>query len=346
MPLTLYVDEQAWRAHHQRVVAERSRPVPVAKGNGYGFTLPVLARAAAALEPDVDQIAVGTADEAAQVLALYPNDIVVLEPLIPGAAFADLPERVIYTAGSVDAVRALADRRMVVDCRSSLHRQGVARSDLPAVKQALGGRQPEGYSLHMPIDRPRNAPQRVGEIEEWINALQDEGLKVPVFYVSHVTGPELAELRVRFPGTRIRVRIGTDLWLGASDAIEARATVLDVLPVSRGERIGYRQNRLRHGGWVVVVSGGALQGVGLDAPRTLRGVAPRAKEAGRSGLRMMNRALSPFSWAGRRQWFAEPPHMSISMLYLPEQIEPPEPGSELTADVRYTATHFDRVRMH
>lgn len=119
--------------------------------------------------------------------------------------------------------------------------------------------------------------------------------------------------------------------------------MLDVLHVGKGDRIGYRQGRVRRGGWIVVVSGGALHGIGLEAPRTLRGMAPRAREIGRSGLRMVNRALSPFTWANRRQWFAEPPHMSISMLYLPEDVSPPEPGSELTAAVRYTATHFDRV---
>ena len=46
MSLTFYVDQQAWRAHHQRIVADHPAPVPVVKGNGYGFTLPVLAEAA------------------------------------------------------------------------------------------------------------------------------------------------------------------------------------------------------------------------------------------------------------------------------------------------------------
>lgn len=345
MPLTLYIDEQVWRAHHRRVMAERSEPVPVAKGNGYGFTLAVLAEATARLYPEVDHIAVGTADEATRLLSDYPYDIVILEPLVPGSAISDFPDRVIRTAGSVQAVRELGDRRMVIDCRSSLRRQGIALAELAALKQALGGREPEGYSLHMPIDRPRDGG-RLREIGAWIAALREAGLNVPVLYVSHVTGTELSELRSGHPGTQIRVRVGTDLWLGESQAIQARATVLDVLRVTGGDRIGYRQRRVRRDGWVVVVSGGSLHGIGLDAPHTLRGVAPRAREAGRSALRLMNRTLSPFTWANRRQWFAEPPHMSISMLHLPEGISPPEPGSELTAAVRYTATHFDRVEMY
>ncbi len=37
--------------------------------------------------------------------------------------------------------------------------------------------------------------------------------------------------------------------------------------------------------------------------------------------------------------------MLVSMLYLPRQIEPPEPGAELPAELRHTSTHFDQVVM-
>jgi hypothetical protein len=77
----------------------------------------------------------------------------------------------------------------------------------------------------------------------------------------------------------------------------------------------------------------------------MQGLLPRAKELGRSGLRAMNRTLSPFSWCGRRRWFAEPPHMSVSMIHLPGTETPPRPGSELLAELRHTATHFDRVAL-
>jgi hypothetical protein len=86
-----------------------------------------------------------------------------------------------------------------------------------------------------------------------------------------------------------------------------------------------------------------VHGVGLEAPKIMRGVLPRAKELGRCGLRAMNRTLSPFSWQGRRRWFAEPPHMSVSMIHLPGTQPPPRPGGELVAELRHTATHFDRV---
>jgi hypothetical protein len=342
MPLTLYVDRDAWRHHQLRVTQAEPDLVPVAKGNGYGFTVPVLARAAARL--GVDQLAVGTEDEAAAVIDHFSGDVIVLDPYLDGLDPALPDDRVVRTAASVDAVRKLAGRRMVVDCRSSLRRQGIAAAELPLAAEALGGQRVDGFSLHLPLDRPA-AADPVAETRSWVEALTDAGFRVGTIYVSHLEHAELAELEQAFPQTRFRPRIGTQLWLGDPAAVEARATVLDTFPVQRGDRIGYRQTRSRQDGWVVVVSGGTVQGVGLEAPRTLRGLAPRVKELLRSGLAAVNRTRSPFSWQGRKQWFAEPPHMLVSMLYLPRQVDPPEPGAELPAELRHTSTHFDQVVM-
>lgn len=346
MSLTFYVDRQAWQAHHRRIAADHPKPVPVVKGNGYGFTLPVLAEAARDLGPDagVDGIAVGTAHEAASILDRFPYDMALLEPFLPGGEWLELPERVVRNAASIEAVRMLAGRRMVIDCRSSLRAHGVSRGELRALRRALCSDGPEGYSVHLPIERPAHADP-VREVSEWIFALRDAGLMIPVMYVSHVHRSEIGALRLLFPRIRFRPRIGTELWLGDPSAVEARATVLDVTPVRKGEPVGYRQWRARQGGWIVVVSGGALHGVGLEAPKVLRGMLPRVKEIGRSGLRAMNRTLSPFTWKGRRCWFAEPPHMSVSMIYMPDSEIPPRPGSELVAELRHTATHFDRVAL-
>jgi hypothetical protein len=338
----LYVDRGAWRHHQQRLTETEPGLVPVAKGNGYGFTVPVLAQAAAGL--GVDQLAVGTEDEAATVLDCFSGDVIVLDPHLDGFDAALPDDRVVRTAASVDAVRKLAGHRMVIDCRSSLRRQGIAPDDLPLAAEALGGQQVDGFSLHLPLDRPASA-DLVAETGSWVATLADAGFQVTTIYVSHLSRAEIVGLEQAFPGTRFRPRIGTQLWLGDRSAVEARATVLDTFPVQRGDRIGYRQTRSRQDGWVVVVSGGTVQGVGLEAPRTLRGVAPRAKELLRSGLAALNRTRSPFSWQGRKQWFAEPPHMLVSMLYLPRQIEPPEPGTELPAELRHTSTHFDQVVM-
>lgn len=339
MPLTLYVDRGAWRDHHRSLVESEPDLVPVAKGNGYGFTVPLLARAAAVL--GVDRLAVGTAKDAASVLEHFPGDVLVLESAPEGMPAHD---RLVCTASSLDAVRRFAGRRMVVDCRSSLRRQGIAPHQAGAIREALGGRAVEGFSLHLPLDRPARTDP-VGECADWMRRLNDAGLRVPTMYVSHLEGAEIAGLAAAFPGTRFRPRIGTRLWLGDPAALQARATVLDTFPVRRGDRLGYRQGRSRRDGWVVVVSGGTVQGVGLEAPRTLRGALPRVKELMRSGLAQVNRTRSPFTWQGRKQWFAEPPHILVSMLFLPRQAEPPKPGMELPAELRHTVTHFDRVVM-
>ncbi len=65
------------------------------------------------------------------------------------------------------------------------------------------------------------------------------------------------------------------------------------------------------------MAGGTSHGVGLEAPKALHGVMPRAKGVARAGLATVNRNLSPFVWAGKQRWFAEPPHMQVSILFVP-----------------------------
>jgi hypothetical protein len=66
----------------------------------------------------------------------------------------------------------------------------------------------------------------------------------------------------------------------------------------------------------------------------------------KGSLDAAGRALSPFTVSGRQRWFAEPPHMQASMLFLPSSVKPPAVGDEITVDVRYTTTTFDRIIMH
>lgn len=65
MPLSLSVDGPRWREHLRATVAASPGLVPVAKGNGYGFTVAGLARRAEWL--GADTIAVGTYAEVADV---------------------------------------------------------------------------------------------------------------------------------------------------------------------------------------------------------------------------------------------------------------------------------------
>jgi alanine racemase-like protein len=344
VPLTLYVDTAAWREHLRAEVARDPGLVPVAKGNGYGFTVPLLARTAADL--GVGRIAVGTAEDATVALRMFPGDVIVLQPPAEADPLpSDAGRRVLYTAGSVRAAAVLACQRLIVDCRSSLLRQGITESDLAALWRVTdGGRAIEAFSLHLPIDRPPGTDP-AAETARWVSVLMAAGYEVRTMYVSHLDAAELATLSAAFPDTDFRQRVGTRLWLGRSSAFRAAATVLQVLPVRRGERLGYRQYRSARDGWLVVVAGGTAHGVGLEAPGVPRGLLPQTKALARSGLAAINRVRSPFTWDGRRQWFAEPPHMLVSMLSLPRDTEPPKPGMELGAELRYTATLFDRITL-
>jgi hypothetical protein len=292
----------------------------------------------------LDCLAVGSVEDAATALPLFPGDLLVLG--CPQHEVRRLPwegrDRVLFTVESLRSAKVLAGRRLVVDCRSSLRRQGIDRSELGELRHVLGGHPVEGFSLHLPIDRPAGSDPRE-ETADWVRALYKAGFDVPSMYVSHLNAPEIAALAGEFPATRFRQRVGTRLWLGDKDALRAAATVHQLIPVRRGERLGYRQDRCAHDGWLVVVSGGTAHGIGLEAPKTLRGLQPRVKALARFGLATVNRVRSPFSWDGRKQWFAEPPHMLVSMLLLPRHVEPPWPGAELTVELRHTATGFDRI---
>jgi hypothetical protein len=125
--------------------------------------------------------------------------------------------------------------------------------------------------------------------------------------------------------------------------LAARATVLDVHPVQLGDRVGYRQRRILRTGSVLVVSGGTAHGIGLEAPVAATSSRQRAVSLARGGLDAAGRALSPFVVGGRQRWFVEPPHMQVSMLFLPAGATTPAVGDEVDVRVRHTITTFDRV---
>ena len=81
MSLTLTVDGDRWRAHLRGFAEATPGLVPVAKGNGYGFTLGRLARKAEWL--GVDTLAVGTYEELPEVAHRYAGDLLVLTPWRP-----------------------------------------------------------------------------------------------------------------------------------------------------------------------------------------------------------------------------------------------------------------------
>ena len=167
----------------------------------------------------------------------------------------------------------------------------------------------------------------------------------PVVWISHVSADDLATLAARYPDFTFRPRIGTDLWLGDRGALRVGARVLDSHPVERGEVFGYRGRTLPRTGTLLVVSGGTAHGIGLEAPTGEGSVRARAATLARGGLDALGMVKSPYVVAGKARYFAEPPHMQSSMLFLPSGVEVPATGDEVDVRVRFTATTFDRVEI-
>ncbi len=384
MSFILEVDAQRWRDHQRSVVdavtrASGAAPVPVIKGNGYGFGPGVLGTEAMAL--GADTIAVGTVFEVDDVAAGTRGDIVVLEPFQPADPVAadawwQLGEklhagRVIRTVSSLEALRALAPGpgsvRIILEARTSMHRFGFAESELlaaladPDIREAMerGRVLVEGLAVHMPIAQPaddvpppgmRDGSAKAREVMRWAGLWQTEtavwtGHNAPVnaIWVSHLEDDELAVVRASLGDAVLRLRTGTRLWLGDRGALSARGTVLAVHPLVSGTHVGYRQRTGPKGGTLAVVSGGTSHGVGLAGPTPAASLRQRVTTAGIGALDAAGRALSPFTWDGKQRWFAEPPHQHVSMVWLPHECVLPEVGEVMTADVRFTTSRFDAV---
>ncbi|PSL01338.1 alanine racemase [Haloactinopolyspora alba] len=352
MPLTLHIDTPRWREHVRDRLADPSGPddgtaavrvVPVTKGNGYGFGNGLLAAEAAAA--DVPTLAVGTSDEVETVRRAFDGDVLVLAPLRPwDAATAD--DRVVRTVSRVEDLRRLAAAggrpRVVIELLTSMRRHGVALADLPEALTACEPLRVEGFALHLPLAGQHGAEAR-SLAEQAFAAAGEHGPDVPRrLWVSHLSAAEAADL-ARRTAADVNLRVGTALWLGDRAALTARATVIDVHDVRRGDTFGYRQRRARRDGTVAVVAGGTAHGVALEAPTPATGVRQRAVALAKGGLESAGRALSPFRVAGRQRWFAEPPHMQCSMIWLPGGVEVPAVGDEVDVDVRFTITHVDRI---
>lgn len=317
--------------------------VPVSKGNGYGLGIARCAGYAADL--GVDTFAVGQAGELDQLGAVGFDRVLVLTPHIAGdpapVVPAVLDDRVVHTIATPAAAADLTGRRVVVECRTSLRRHGIGTGDLPDLHQALTGVRLEGFALHLPLDS-RGTDSRE-EVAGWVERLREAGQDTSTVWVSHLSAEDLRNLSRRFGGVRFRPRIGTALWLADRGALRGKARVLDVEEISSGQTYGYRQRKARRAGRLVVVSGGTAHGVGLAAPKAVSDVKGRAKIGAEAGLEMVNRALSPFSWGGKQRWFAEPPHMQVSLLWLPADVTPPKVGDWCDVETRLTTTTFDAV---
>ncbi|MFK8847862.1 alanine racemase [Streptomyces sp. Ac-502] len=340
MALTLYVDTARWRAHQQSVLQQFPGLVPVCKGNGYGFGHERLAEETTRFGADL--LAVGTTYEAARMKDYFSGDLLVLTPFRHGEEPVPLPDRAIRSVSSVEGVGGLVGARVVIEVMSSMKRHGVLPEDLPKLASAIEDVRLEGFAIHLPLDRT-DGSDAVEEVIGWMDRLRANHLPLHTMFVSHLKSDELHRLQQQFPQTRFRARIGTRLWLGDHEATEYRGSVLDVTRVGKGDRFGYRQQKAASDGYLVVVAGGTSHGVGLESPKALHGVMPRAKGVARAGLATVNRNLSPYVWAGKQRWFAEPPHMQVSILFVPGDAPEPRVGEELVAHLRHTTTQYDRI---
>ncbi len=337
MPLTLYVDGPRWRGHLRDVAGSTPGLVPVVKGNGYGFTIARLARRAEWL--GVDTIAVGTYAEVPAVRQRFSGDILVLEPWRPFLRTLTYDDKVVHTVGRAEDLAALADvngtPRVVLEALTSMNRHGFALDALAGAAAAAHGVRVEGHAAHLPL-----GDGHLAEVDRCLTAGPADR-----WFVSHLSTAELDRLRSLHPTVDFRSRVGTTLWLGDRASLSARATVLDVHPVTRGDVAGYRGRAFGRPGTLLVISGGTAHGVALEAPTPAGSARQRAVAVARGGLEATGRALSPFVIDGKQRWFAEPPHMQVSLVFVPTGANTPAVGEEVEVQVRYTTTHFDAVRI-
>lgn len=356
MSLTLTVDGPRWRAHLESVADAHPGIVPVAKGNGYGFTLGRLARKAQWLRDrghDVTTLAVGTYDEIPEVATRWHGDILVLTPWRPFVQPLEpaLVKRVIHTASRLTDLEQLLGlaptSRIVLERTTSMQRHGMSGRELWEAGEVLR-RHPdaslEGVALHLPLAQGNHLGE-VGRLLTDYVAAEAPGRGANAIWVSHLTDSELTTLREQYPDFTVRPRIGTQLWLGDRGALQVTATVLDVHPVDRGDIFGYRARTAPKSGHLLIVSGGTAHGIGLEAPTGDQSIKARAATLARGGLDAVGFVRSPYSIDGKQRLFAEPPHMQASMLFLPSGARVPAVGDRIDVRVRYTATTFDRIEI-
>ncbi len=344
MSLTLHIDAGQWRGRVRRYVQDATAAgvtvVPVAKGNGYGFGNAVLAAEAARL--GVTTLAVGTYDEVAAATGEFGGDVLVLTPWRPWLTAALGDDRLVHTVSRLEDLRQLAAAparpRVVVEVLTSIRRHGIDPGDLADIAKLLDDVRFEGFALHLPLgdDHAAEATTLARRAFEAVPAA------ARTIWVSHLTAAQAAAVG-RATSAEVRLRVATALWLGDRSGLTPKATVLDLHRVRRGETYGYRQRRARRDGTVVVIAGGTAHGIALQAPTAAGTLRQRASALARGGLEAGGRALSPFRVAGRQRWFAEPPHMQCSMIWLPDGVEPPSVGDEAGVEVRFTTTTFDAL---
>ena len=316
MTLQLNVDSAAWRRHVSETAKSLGDLIPVVKGNGYGFGRATLIEHAQNISRD---IAVGTIFEAHDL----PSDCraFVLTPV--GKALPsdkNLAKDIVLTVGSVVHVQNLRAAgwhgEVVIKLRSSMNRYGADLSELKTLVTAVqaAGLIQIGWSVHPPLDgTPQSHANEIGNIISGVNS------DLP-WFVSHVDAESLVDLRKKFANKSIRVRSGTQLWLGDKSMFELNADVLDARPVKSGAVVGYRNITLHQDGTLVMIGAGTSHGVQL-----------------------VGAELSPFHFNSTRLSLVEPSHMHTSMVFVPANQTAPKPGDMVDVQQPLTRVYPDII---
>ncbi len=354
MSFTLYLDRQQWLKHLTEADSLFPGYLPVIKGNGYGFGNSFLADAISELGKR--SVAVGTLEEARHIFSTHDFEkILILTPVLSEIRESDLAY--VFTVGSFAqlehlfaSVENLSARKLtlppvkvLLKCRSAMKRYGFAPGDLKEAAEMLRNHpyfQIQGFSLHFPTERIRES-EKLQQIQTWIEQITTAGLVCDKMYVSHLSSHLSHRIGEQHPAVSFIMRLGTGLWL-RDKTYYFRSTVLDVRRIIRGERYGYKQKKTWRNVYLVTVSGGTANGIGLESPVHARGLKGRLKLTVFWLLSLFNLHLSPFIHDGKRLWFAEPPHMQASVLKI--RRNPPKPGEEVTLkNLRMTIATFDQV---
>ena len=376
MTFSLNVDAAKFRSHLVSVMNSYATAgaelVPVIKGNGYGFGRGVLTGEASRL--GCNRIAIGTVWELGQSLADFAGEILVLEPFNSNDESAvnqwrqhleHNSERIIVTASDLDlaSVRSVGAKNIYLEGKTSLSRFGLLHFDMQSISN-FNDLKVLGLSLHLPIVQPAikvdptteissafngaDLSQSMTEAWNWIVLYEELSSKFSLpkrVSISHVSEKQIQALKNMLQSynfdLEIEVRIGTKLWLGEPNALQATGTVLQIHEIEHRQTVGYQQTDSGNNKRLIVVSGGTAHGVAMAAPSNASSLRKRGIAIAEGISQAIGKVRSPFSNHGKNLDFVEPPHMHVSMLWSDDLTL--HVGDTLDCNVRNTTTNFDCV---
>lgn len=376
MTFSLHVNAAKFRSHLVSVMngyaSSGADLVPVIKGNGYGFGRGILAGEASRL--GCNRIAIGTVWELGQSLADFSGEILVLEPfnVVDESAVVQWrkhleqnAERIIVTASNLDlaSVRSAGAKNIYLEGKTSLSRFGMLHFDMQSLEN-FSDMKVLGLSLHLPIAQSptkvdvtteisaafngADLSKSMTELWNWIVLYEELSTKHSLpkhISISHITEKQVQSLKKMLQNYKfdldIEVRIGTKLWLGEPDALQATGTVLQIHELLHRQTVGYQQIDSGNHKRLVVVSGGTAHGVAMAAPTNASSLRKRGVAIAEGLSQAIGKVRSPFSYQGKNLDFVEPPHMQVSMLWSNDSNL--AVGDTLVCNVRNTTTNFDSV---